>query len=435
MDSGLEGSSEVMAAHELENSWCILNHDEGLNELCEQVNPKSYSDDDEVRSISSASSDIEIIAETSSSSDAESQSLSNAAVDSLSASPSYATLETSEFLLNPEEEIDLNPGIKVYRKPYTPNTKVNYLLNISLLVALAAVTGLGIGNYITNRGLISREKEQVILKSRLDTCFPTNRTRTPLTVSASTRSLIATSEAITAISTSTTPSTSGSHQQMQVFIPLEPVKHTNRYLEYEDISPPKIVETVDLQLCQELNKNLVIETIASFDFMDKYSRKLQKKNKSAKIVPKKLYVWLLITDRGTSRPVFFVDNPRKDELTIISKLFVSAHFGKDKSVLWLHGCPQCLSFSRKLASDQLDVVTNSDNYWYNRQEKLMKHFWSKVKYSLYSSSKLDNGKDLKDKIYDAILSLSEEEYLSMFAKLRSKIRKLQAKDSLCGDSV
>lgn len=435
MDSGLEGSSsDIMAAHELENSWCILNHDESSDELCEQINPKMSPDEDNtsLRSLSSASSDIEIIAETQS--ESESHTQANSPPHSLSPSPSYATLETSELLLNPEEEIDLNPGIKVYLKPYTPNAKVNSLLNISLLVALAAVTGLGIGNYMTNRAVITREKER-ILRSRLETCFPMNRTRAPVSVPATTRSLIATSQAITAISTPM-PAISRPGQQMQIFVPVEPVKHPNHYINIDEISSPTIVKTIEMQFCRELNKNLVIETISSFDLMDKYSRKMLKKQKSGKIFPKKLYVWLLITDKGTSRPVFFLDNPRKDELNIISKLFVSAHFGKEKSVLWLNGCPYCLSFPHQISShSQLEIVPSSDNFWYNRQEKLMKHFWSKVKHSLYSSSKIDNGKDLKEKIYDAILSITEDEYISMFAKLRSKIRKSQAKDSFCGDSL
>lgn len=498
MDSGERSNcDEVMATPELENSWCILDHEDDLSE--------SGENDDSIekgpRSISSSSSDIEVIQEACN----ESESLSSSfkAIDSilLSPSPSYANFETSELLLNPEEEMDLNPGIKVYRKPYTPNAKVNSLLNISLLIAVAAVTGLGIGNYITNRGLV-QVKEQ-FLKQQLETClllnqtartsshFPStlgpyrsdsifgemdakdtsttktnNKTSTTLsTVSPSSLAVIASTNAMTSVSTSTpfNPKKGEKVKSIQMIVPVDSTTRSiqSNYVHVTvplpTVAPEIIMNDASFKHCQALDRNLIIETTTTFDVtmakLDKYSRKQMKKhsykssngqtshsantntNTDTLSQTKKLYVWLLVTDKGTSRPVFFSDQPRKEELNIISKQFISSNFEKGPTTLWLDGCPECLSLSSKSFSSQCQVVSSKDNYWFNKQAKLVKNFWSKVKRSVYSLGQIESEQQLKDRIFDSILSITEVEYQEMFAKLRGKVRKAQAKDSMCGESV
>lgn len=497
LDSGLEmsNSPEVMAARELENSWCILDQEDELGEIADEALEERCT-----RSTSSSSSDIEVIQEACI--ENESPAPSYKAIDTLlSPSPSYANLETSELLLNPEEEIDLNPGIKVYRKPYTPNAKVNYLLNISLLVAVAAVTGLGIGNYITNRGLV-KVKEQ-FLKQQLETCLMLNQTSitntqfastlgpyrsdsifdemdakdtsttksnittTLSTVSPSSVAVIATAKAISTVSTATPFHHKPSEQvkSIKMIVPIEPApdhimegNFVHVTVPLATVSPNNIImNDASFRHCQALDQNLIVETTTSFDLttskFDKHSRKRKhpsykssngqnsgpspstNSNVDVSSLTKKLNVWLLITDKGTSRPVFFTDHPRKEELNIISRQFISSNFEKGRTTLWLDGCPECLSLSPKSFPSQCQVVPSEDNYWLNKQAKLAKNFWSKVKRSVYAGGQVENEKMLKEKIFDSILSLTEVEYQEMFAKLRSKVRKAQAKDSLCGESV
>jgi len=149
-------------------------------------------------------------------------------------------------------------------------------------------------------------------------------------------------------------------------------------------------------------------------------------------------IWLLLSDKGTSQPVFFPSTcisprERKRYVDFIFKPFLKNSFGRTESYqIWSESS---YPHSTVWGSD-VDVVPPNSNPWYRNQKKLVKNFWSNLKKNIYngvkkagkkSSKVVLDDKHLRGQVAEALLSLPESHYLEeAFSRLRSKVRKRSA---------
>lgn len=146
-------------------------------------------------------------------------------------------------------------------------------------------------------------------------------------------------------------------------------------------------------------------------------------------------IWLLLSDKGTSQPVFLPSTgipprERKRYVDSIFKPFLRNSFGEPESYqIWSESS---YPHSTVWGSD-VDVVPPDSNPWYRNQKKLVKNFWSNLKKNVYngvkkarkkSSKVVLDDKHLRGQVMEALLSLPESHYLEeAFSRLRSKVRK------------
>ena len=382
--------------------------------------------------------------------------------------------------------LDLSPGQRAYI--HRPNDSVNFWLNLSLLVAVTYVLGLGFGSYmgslvnwadrvpVDSRHAVRMQHLQqqlddcildreILLNSTLLTLRPPVMGPEPLmprTTLVSTEPSSSRSDdpgkrinqvVVETIARHTSIPPADQQEGSKVQIAEGDTRVENRPANtrtscFRDpsfdlsltrhipvagvASPAKTSLTTNWQSVRTrvapayAEANVVIETSTSISLR----RPKSGKGGYKALVDDEadLKVLLLLSSRGASRPVFLEsgDDHRRGIASTLNA-FLAETFPDGKYFLWTESSDQ-----RRLSPvtwKGRNVVPLEDNAYAGLLRKTSKYFWSNLKKKLFKGWKGASVSILRSRVSNVLSSLPESHFQSMFQMLKHKMQRIDAKTS------
>lgn len=337
-------------------------------------------------------------------------------------------VETCDFSDDfPDEEdvtgLNLSPRSKAYS--HIPNQSVNSQLNVILIMSVAAVAGLAVGNYLgwsRSPGPDFPAYRQMMklkqLQEELSTCKehqvdgmnssclitnPAPRCDSPIISSA-----IITTSNLAPVSIQVRPSVALTDYVKE--IPL------NRDVEEKMIpnSQPKIQihEKSNLHL-GGITQEIILETRKYFPLSFDEGEKLG------------ITVWLLLSQNGISRPLFTAGLRRLQKIKR-SHLdpFTENHYPGNQYTIW----PEETGISLVTADESIKNIARRSEIEKEAKDGATGRFWAKIMKKVYKRGRRFGSKsELEESITDVLLMLRQEYYGHLWNGFQKKVAKLRGR--------
>ena len=350
-------------------------------------------------------------------------------------------VETCDFCDDfPDEEnepgLDLSPGLKAYS--HVPNQSVNSQLNALLIISVAAVAGLALGNYLgwsrspapdlsTHYQLMKLKQ----LQEELSTCKEHQVDRMnnscfiskPRCESPVISSTIVMTNNFPSVSIQLRPSVALSGYVQG--IPSErKVASENSLILNPDTFQKIQTEGLKGEIHQggeihqspkhSKNEDIIIETRKYFPLSSEEGREKLG-----------ITVWLLVSAKGISRPLFTAGLRRLQQVKK-SHLnpFIEAHFEGNQYKIW----PEESGVSLLRADDSITNLAKRMDIQKEAQEGAAGRFWAKIMKKVYKKGRRFGSKlELEETITDVLLMLREEYFTHLWSGFQKKVAKLRGK--------
>lgn len=172
------------------------------------------------------------------------------------------------------------------------------------------------------------------------------------------------------------------------------------------------------------DKSIVIETLTSISFRSKDISK----RRGGYALESEVKILLLLTDKGTSQPIFLSHGERSERekkvITSIFKPFLADQFGRNAYTVWID---DAIGTRPAEHWNGMDVVESDRNPHRVQLRKTTKYFWSNLRKKVFKNWKGGDASEFKSRLIDVLLSLPESYFQTMFEKLENKVRRAAAK--------
>lgn len=365
-------------------------------------------------------------------------------------------VETCDFSDDfPDEEnergLDLSPGLKAYS--HVPNQSVNSQLNALLVISLAAVAGLALGNYLgwspapdlsTHYQLMKLKQLQEELSTckehQVDGMNSSCFISTPVTRcdSLTSSSILVTNTVNNLPSAPLQPQPSAALSGYVQGTPSEKVASENSLIlnpENSLILNPKnslILNPETFQKTQteglkgaemrrsskhSKNEDIIIETRKYFPLSSEESSEFREKSG--------VTVWLLVSAKGVSRPLFTTGLRRQQQVKD-SHLnpFIQTHFAQSQYRIWSEES----GVSLLKADHSVTNLAKRTEVEKEAQDGAAARFWARITKKVYRKGRKFGSKlELEETITDVLLMLREEYFTHLWSGFQKKVAKLRGK--------
>lgn len=174
--------------------------------------------------------------------------------------------------------------------------------------------------------------------------------------------------------------------------------------------------------------SVVIETSTTISFRSK-AKDSSNKRRGGYALESEVKILLLLTEKGTSKPVFFShdDKPERQRvMRSIFKPFLADTFRSNAFTVWTESA----AGSQQMEDWKgIPVIPSDKNPNWTQLRKTTKFFWSNLRKKVFKNWKGGEVSEFKSRLMDVLLLLPESHFQTMFEKMQSKIRRSIAKTS------